>query len=233
MGKTAFAINIAEHICFKQKLPVGIFSLEMSSDQLLHRMICSQAEVESKKILTGSLSGAEYQRVVEAVNRMQAQTMVIDDQPGLKITDLRARARRMKEAHDIQLLIIDYLQLLSGSNSYSGMENRQQEISEISRLLKNLARELDIPVFCPCQLSRKVEERTGHRPMMSDLRESGAIEQDADIVMFLLRREYYDPYDKPGMGEVIVGKNRHGAVGTVEVTYRKELGTICELYSCP
>ncbi len=223
MGKTAFAINIAEHICFKQNLPVGIFSLEMSADQLLHRMICSQAEVESKKILTGSLSGADYQRVVEAVNRMQTQTMVIDDQPGLKITDLRARARRMKEAHDIQLLVIDYLQLLSGSSSYSGMENRQQEISEISRLLKNLARELDIPVFCLCQLSRKVEERTGHRPMMSDLRESGAIEQDADIVMFLLRREYYDPYDKPGMGEVIVGKNRHGAIGTVEMTYRKEL----------
>ncbi len=222
MGKTAFALNIAEHVCFKHHMPVGVFSLEMSADQLLHRMICSQAEVESKKILTGSISGTEYQRVVEGIRQMQAETMLVDDQPGLKITDLRARARRMKEAHDIQLLVIDYLQLLSGSNSSGWAENRQQEISEISRMLKNLARELNIPIFCLGQLSRKVEERTGHRPMMSDLRESGAIEQDADIVMFLLRREYYDPYDKPGMGEVIIGKNRHGGVGTVELTYRKE-----------
>ena len=153
---------------------------------------------------------------------MQKAPMIIDDQPGLKITDLRARARRMKEAHDIQFLVIDYLQLLSGSGSHYGSDNRQGEISEISRMLKNLARELNIPILCGSQLSRKVEERTGHRPMMSDLRESGAIEQDADIVMFLLRREYYDPYDKPGLAEVIVGKNRHGKVGNIDVAYRKE-----------
>lgn len=221
MGKTAFALNIAEQVCFKHKVPVGIFSLEMSAEQLMHRVICSQSEVESSKILTGSIDGNEYQRVVSTVNQMQKSTMIIDDQPGLKITDLRARARRMKEAYNIGFLVIDYLQLLSGSANFNS-DNRQGEISEISRMLKNLARELNIPIFCGSQLSRKVEERTGHRPMMSDLRESGSIEQDADIVMFLLRREYYDPYDKPGLAEVIVGKNRHGKVGNVELAYRKE-----------
>lgn len=223
MGKTAFAINVAEHICFREKIPVGIFSLEMSAEQLVHRIVCSQSEVESDKIKTGSLSGEEYQRVVGAVNGLQDHKMVIDDQPGLKITDLRARARRMKEIYDIGFLIVDYLQLLSGSGSNRTMENRQSEISEISRMLKNLARELNVPVLCLSQLSRKVEERQGHRPMMSDLRESGSIEQDADIVMFLLRREYYDPMDKPGMAELIVAKNRHGGIGTVNLTFRKEL----------
>jgi replicative DNA helicase len=223
MGKTALALNIAEHICFKNNLPVGIFSLEMTAEQLLHRIICSQAEVESDKIKTGALNGIEYQRIVAAVHRMQNHTMVIDDQPGLKITDLRARARRMKEAHGVALIIVDYLQLLSGSGYARSSENRQNEISEISRMLKTLARELNVPILCPSQLSRKVEERAGHRPMMSDLRESGSIEQDADLVMFLLRREYYDPYDKPGQAELIIAKNRHGAVGSVNLTFRKEL----------
>jgi replicative DNA helicase len=223
MGKTALALNIAENVAFKNSLPVGIFSLEMTAEQLLHRMICSQAEVESDKIRTGALNGIEYQRIVSAVGSMMKGTVVIDDQPGLKITDLRARARRMKESHGIELLIVDYLQLLSGSGLSRSGENRQNEISEISRMMKTLARELNIPIICLSQLSRKVEERQGHRPMMSDLRESGSIEQDSDIVMFLLRREYYDPYDKPGMAELIVAKNRHGAVGSVNMTYRKEL----------
>jgi replicative DNA helicase len=223
MGKTALALNIAENICFKNKMPVGIFSLEMSAEQLLHRVICSHSQVESDKIKTGSINGSEYQSIVSSVNAMLNQTMIIDDQPGLKITDLRARARRMKEAFDIQFLVIDYLQLLSGSGTTRSQENRQNEISEISRLLKNLARELNIPVLCLSQLSRKVEERVGHRPMMSDLRESGSIEQDSDIVMFLLRREYYDPYDKPGQGELIVAKNRHGSVGNINLTFRKEI----------
>jgi len=223
MGKTAFALNVAATVCFSHHLAVGIFSLEMSAKQLLHRMVCFQSEVESQKIITGSLDGAEYQRVVEAVHAMESEVMIIDDQPGLTITDLKARARRIKEVYHADLFIVDYLQLLSSSGFRSSGEYRQQEISEISRNLKNLAREIDTPVLCLCQLSRKVEERVGHRPMMSDLRESGAIEQDADVVLFLLRREYYDPYDKPGMGEVIVGKNRHGAIGTVEVVYRKEL----------
>jgi replicative DNA helicase len=223
MGKTAFALNIAENVCFKHQIPVGVFSLEMSAEQLVHRIVCSQAEVESDKIKTGAINGIEYQRIVAAVNEMQKCHLIIDDQPGLKITDLRARARRMKETYQIGLLIIDYLQLLSGSGSRTSGENRQNEISEISRMLKNLARELDIPIICLSQLSRKVEERPGHRPVMSDLRESGSIEQDSDVVMFLLRREYYDPNDKPGLAEVIVAKNRHGAIGTVNLTYRKEI----------
>ncbi len=223
MGKTALAINLAENICFRNNIPVGIFSLEMSAEQLVHRLICSQSEVESDKIKTGSLDGHEYQRVVETVNRIQHYPLIIDEQPGITIGDLRARARRMKESYGIGFLVIDYLQLLTGSSSSRNAESRQQEISEISRNLKNLARELNIPILCLSQLSRKVEERPGHRPMMSDLRESGSIEQDSDIVMFLLRREYYDPMDKPGMAELIVAKNRHGSVGTVNLTFRKEI----------
>ena len=223
MGKTALGLNIAENVCFKSKMAVGIFSLEMTAEQLVHRLVCSQSEVESDKIRTGSLSHEEFHRVVDAVSSMQEHVMVIDDQPGLKITDLRARARRMKESYDIKLLVIDYLQLISGSSTSRNAENRVNEISEISRMLKNLARELDVPVICLSQLSRKVEERQGHRPQMSDLRESGSIEQDADIIMLLLRREYYDPNDKPGHAELIVAKNRHGAVGSVNFTYRKEL----------
>ncbi len=223
MGKTALLTSIAENICFRNNIPVAVFSLEMSATQLLHRMICSQAETASEKIHTGSLSGEEYQRIVGAVNKMQKHTMIIDDQPGLKITDIRARARRMKETHNIGFLVIDYLQLITGSGNLRSQENRQVEIAEISRTLKNLARELNIPILCAAQLSRKVEERQGHRPMMSDLRESGSLEQDADVVMFLLRREYYDPHDKPGLAEVIVAKNRHGGIGDVTMTFRKEI----------
>ncbi len=362
MGKTAFALNVAENVCFKNNMPVGIFSLEMSAEQLLDRLVCSQSGVQADKLRTGNLSGVEFQNIVTAVGEMQQHTMLIDDQPGLKITDLRARARRMKESHDIRLLIIDYLQLITGSGSSRTMESRQNEVSEISRMLKTLARELNIPILCPCQLSRKVEDRAGHRPMMSDLRESGcltgeteivdattgkvytmqelaenkmqltiqavnkkqelgkhqmvkvfysgkktvyaletmgskkirasanhpfltsdgkwvalenlkpqmpiatlvkgnihwdpiasitqegeedvfdatvdvvhnfaaneiivhnSIEQDSDLVAFLLRRDYYDPNDKPGMAELIVGKNRHGSIGSVNLTFVKELG---------
>ncbi|NGX28921.1 MAG: Replicative DNA helicase [Candidatus Anoxychlamydiales bacterium] len=362
MGKTALALNFAENICFKNDKAVGMFSLEMTAEQILHRILCSQSEVESEKIKTGSLDGQEYQRIVSCVNSIQNKKLIIDDQPSLKITDLRARARRMKEAFDIDCLIIDYLQLLTGSGTLRSMENRQNEVSEISRMLKNLARELNIPILCLSQLSRRVEERQGHRPMMSDLRESGcltadtqiidadtgkphtikelairkeqkpinvfgidkdlkikkrkmtkafysgkkqvyrlttqsgreikastnhpflklegwtrldqlqtgdkiaapknlevnweeiksikpleiedvydatvedvhnfvandifvhnSLEQDSDLVFFLLRREYYDPYDKPGQAELIVAKNRHGSVGSVNLTFRKEL----------
>lgn len=181
MGKTALALGMAENICFKNDLPVAIFSLEMTAEQLLHRMICSQAEIESEKIKTGALNGNEYQRIVGSVNEMMKHNLIIDDQPGLKITDLRARARRLKESHGIGFLIIDYLQLLSGSGTLRSSDNRQNEISEISRMLKTLARELNIPILCLSQLSRKVEERTGHRPMMSDLRESGCVTADTQI----------------------------------------------------
>ncbi|MEI6242770.1 MAG: replicative DNA helicase [Chlamydiota bacterium] len=368
MGKTALALNIAENICFKNHLPVGIFSLEMSASQLVHRIICSQSEVESEKIQTGSLNGSEYQRIVASVNMMQKNVLVIDDQPGLKITDMRARARRMKEVYNIQFLVIDYLQLVAGSGASKSFESRQMEVSEISRMLKNMARELNIPVLCLSQLSRKVEERQGHRPMMSDLRESGcltgdtriydvrkkvfvtmkelssrkkqepvqvyaiengkiqehtmtkvfysgkkrvyeietqskktirasenhpflqrsgwtrvdamqvgeevatfteslswekivdirkmeiedvydatvdvvhnfvasgfvvhnSIEQDSDLVMFLLRREYYDPYDKPSLAELIIAKNRHGKIGVVNMTFRKELAQFANYIS--
>lgn len=224
MGKTALAINIAEHICFDQGMPVGVFSLEMTASELLHRMICGRSSVESEKIKMGSLDGHEYQKIVETVKMMSDHKMIIDDQPGLKITDLRARARRMKEVHDVQFLVIDYLQLLSGAKGYYSAENRQNEISEISRMLKNLARELEIPILTPSQLSRKVEERAGHRPMLSDLRESGSIEQDADVVMLLFRRDYYNPNDKPGMADVIIAKNRHGSIGDVQVAFRKKFG---------
>ncbi len=223
MGKTAFSLNVAENIACKNQIPVGIFSLEMTAEQLVHRIVCSQAEVESSKLRTGSLSAMEFHRVVEAVKDLQQHVIVIDDQPGVKITDLRARARRMKESHKVGCIIVDYLQLISGSGSAKTVENRQNEISEISRNLKILARELEIPILCLSQLSRKVEERSGHRPLMSDLRESGSIEQDADVVLFLLRREYYDPYDRPGQAELIVAKNRHGGVGNITLTYRKEL----------
>lgn len=223
MGKTALALNFAENICFKNGIPTGVFSLEMSAEQLVHRLICSHSEVESDKIKTGSLNGEEYQRIVQTVNEVQDHLLVIDDQPGISINELRARARRMKENYNIGFLVVDYLQLLSGSSSYKASESRQLEISEISRNMKNLARELNIPILCLSQLSRKVEERQGHRPMMSDLRESGSLEQDSDLIMFLLRREYYDPHDKPGMAELIVAKNRHGGIGTVNLTFRKEI----------
>ena len=224
MGKTRLSGSTSPSTpALNTTSPSVYFSLEMTAEQLLNRLIASQSEVETEKITTGSLSGTEYQHVVASVNKMQKHTMIIDDQPGLKITDLRARARRMKETHDIGLIVIDYLQLLSGSGSHQSQDSRQNEISEISRMLKNLARELNVPVVCLSQLSRRVEERAGHRPMMSDLRESGSLEQDADVIMFILRRDYYDPYDKPGLAEIIVAKNRHGSVGSVNLTYRKEI----------
>jgi replicative DNA helicase len=233
MGKTALALNIAQNVAFRSKEAVGIFSLEMNAEELLHRLICSESEVESEKIKSGSLSGHEYQRVVAAVNDMQKHTLIIDDQPGLKISDLRSRARRMKEMFNIKLLVIDYLQLLSGPKANYSSDNRQNEISEISRMLKNLARELNIPVVCLSQLSRKVEERQGHRPMLSDLRESGSIEQDADIVMFLFRREYYNPQDKPGTAELIIAKNRHGKVGDIQFVYKKSLALFQNFIAMP
>lgn len=181
MGKTALSLNIAEGVSFKSHVPVGIFSLEMTAQQLVHRIVCSQSEVESNKIITGSLSTHEFQQVVEAVNEIQQHVVVIDDQPGVRVTDLRARARRMKECHNVGLIIIDYLQLIAGSGTIKNIENRQNEISEISRMLKVLARELDVPILCLSQLSRKVEERQGHRPLMSDLRESGCLTGDTLI----------------------------------------------------
>ena len=190
MGKTALALNLAENICFKNSVPVALFSLEMSADQLLTRMVSSYSEVEATKIVSGSLNNDEYQNVVVAVNEMKKHTMIIDDHAGLKITDLRARARRLKEVYNIGFIVIDYLQLLSGSGTMRSTESRQLEVSEISRLLKTLARELDIPILCLSQLSRKVEERHNHRPMLSDLRESGCLHGDTKIIDADTQKEY-------------------------------------------
>lgn len=223
MGKTALGLNIAENVCFQGNKAVGVFSLEMNAEQLVSRMICSQSGVPSSKIQTGNVNGDEYQDIVKCVHDMKSHTFVIDDQPGMSITDLRARARRMREAYGIELLVIDYLQLITGSGSGRSQENRQNEVSEISRLLKTLARELHIPIVCLSQLSRKVDERTSHRPVLSDLRESGSIEQDADVVCFIVRQDYYNEKVKPGLAEVIVAKNRHGGIGTVTLAFRKEI----------
>ena len=221
MGKTALAINIAENVAFNSKIPVGIFSLEMSSDQLVQRIISSQSGIDSNRIKIGSLSQDEFNDIHETVGRIWDSPMIIDDQPALTLSDLKSRARRMKETHNVGLIVIDYIQLITTSGKRN-IESRQLEISEISRSLKNLARELDIPILCLSQLSRKVEERQGHRPIMSDLRESGSIEQDADVVMFLLRQEYYNPNDKVGKAELIIGKNRHGSVGNITLNFKKD-----------
>jgi replicative DNA helicase len=218
MGKTALALNISSYIA-KNNRAVGFFSLEMKADQLIHRMVCSTCKIKSEKIKTGHTTDYESDQIITAMTEVNRYPIIIDDTGSLKINEIRARARRMKSQYDIQLLVIDYIGLISGSTK---AENRQNEISDISRKLKSLAKELNIPILCLAQLSRKVEERAGHRPMMSDLRESGQIEADADIVMFLLRREYYDPNDKPGQAELIIGKNRHGPIKNISLNYTQE-----------
>ena len=223
IGKTTLALNIAENVCFQGNKAVGFISLEMNAQQIATRLISSQSGVELNKIKTGNLTAEEYQDIVHCVSAMQSRTFVIDHQPGIKITDLRARARRMYEAYGIELLIIDYLQLITGSGSKISLENRQNEVAEISRLLKMLAGELQIPVICLSQLSRKIDERKDHQPVLSDLKDSGAIEYDADVVCFLFRNGYYDERDCSGLANVIVAKNRHGETGVVTLVYRKEI----------
>lgn len=219
MGKTALAINIAENISFKSKIPVGVFSLEMSKDQLTHRIISSQSEVDSAKITTGKLTPIEFEKICFVSESIKDYHLIINDTASLTIGEIRSSARRMKEKYSIGFLVIDYLQLIAGMEA----ENRQNEIAKISRLLKILAKELDIPILCLSQLSRKVEERNSKRPLMSDLRDSGSIEQDADLVMFLVREEYYDSNSHPGEAELIIAKNRHGAIGSVKLAFRKEI----------
>ena len=223
MGKTALLMNIAESVCFDQGKAVGIFSLEMGADQLVQRVISSQGEVPHEELKKGSFQASQFQHILTTIAEIQDGPMYIDDQPGLKVTTLRSRARRMKELYDIKLLVIDYLQLIEGSGTAKSQENRQIEVSEISRTLKTIARELEIPVLCAAQLSRKVEERTDHRPLLSDLRESGAIEQDSDQIIMLTRPEYYDKDRSPGLATVIVGKNRHGTTGEIQLVYRANM----------
>lgn len=218
MGKTAFALNIAQNVAVHSGVPVALFSLEMSKEQLVNRMLCSEAMVDSNKMKTGQLEDNDWQKVARALGPLSEAPIFIDDTPGISITEIRAKCRRLKLEHNLGLVVIDYLQLMQGSKSRS--ENRQQEISEISRSLKILAKEINIPVITLSQLSRAAETRTDHRPMLSDLRESGAIEQDADIVMFLYRDDYYNPdTEKKNIAEVILAKHRSGSTGTVELVW--------------
>ena len=218
MGKTAFALNVAQYAAVHGRVPVAIFSLEMSKEQLVNRMLCSEAMVDSGKMRTGNLEDNDWQKVARALAPLSEAPIFIDDTPGISITEIRAKCRRLKLEHNLGLVVIDYLQLMQGSRSKS--ENRQQEISEISRSLKILAKEINIPVITLSQLSRASETRTDHRPILSDLRESGAIEQDADIVMFLYRDDYYNPEtEKKNIAEVILAKHRNGSTGTVELVW--------------
>ncbi len=217
MGKTAFELNIAEYMAFRKDVTVAIFSLEMSKEQLVNRLFALESKVNSQKIRSGDLEDSDWERLIESANVIGNSNLIIDDTPGISMTELRSKCRKYKLEHDLGIIIIDYLQLMTaGSRS----ESRQQEISEISRSLKALARELHVPVVALSQLSRAVEQRPDHRPMLSDLRESGAIEQDADVVMFLYRDDYYNKEsDKKGIAEVIIAKQRNGPIGTVELVW--------------
>lgn len=220
MGKSAFAIGIAEYAGVVEKIPIAVFSLEMSKEQLVQRMLCSHAKVDAHKVRTGYLATSDWPRLTAAAGKLSEAPIFIDDSPAISVMELRAKARRLKAHHDIKLIILDYMQLMRGS---ANLENRQQEISEISRSLKALARELNVPVVAISQLSRAVEARTDHRPQLSDLRESGAIEQDADVVVLILREEYYNPTsENQGVAEVIIAKQRNGPVGALKLTFIKE-----------
>ena len=220
MGKTAFAVSIAEHVGIKNQSSVAIFSLEMSKEQLVQRMICSQAKVDAHKVRTGFLSPSDWPKLTKAAGELSKSKIFIDDTPAISVMELRAKARRLKANHGIDMIVLDYIQLMRGGGR---VESRQQEISEISRSLKALARELTVPVIALSQLSRAVEQRQDHRPQLSDLRESGAIEQDADVVILLMREEYYNPTEENrGMADVILAKQRNGPVGTVKLAFQKE-----------
>ncbi len=220
MGKSALMSCIAEHVGMVLKKPLAIFSLEMSKEQLIQRMLCSCARVNAHKVRTGFLAQSDWPNLTSAAAKLSEAPIYIDDTPGISALELKAKARRLKAQFDIKLLVLDYLQLMRGS---AGSENRQQEISEISRSLKELARELNVPVIAISQLSRAVESRTDHRPQLSDLRESGAIEQDADVVVLLLREEYYNATEENrGKAEVIIAKQRNGPVGSLNLAFIHE-----------
>ena len=218
MGKSAFALNIASHAAIHAKVPVVIFNLEMSKSQLVNRILCSEAMVDSNKIRTGKIEEDDWVKLATALGPLSEAPIYIDDTPGITVTEIRAKCRKLKLEKNIGLIVIYYLQLIQGSGKRNS--SREQEISEISRSLKILAKELDVPVIALSQLSRAAEQRTDHRPMLSDLRESGAIEQDADIVMFLYRDDYYNPdSEKKNIAEVIMAKHRAGSTGTVELLW--------------
>lgn len=221
MGKTAFSLNLIQNAALKDNVSVAVFSLEMSKDQLVQRMLSAQSNVELKKIKNGNLNENDWPRIIDAMATLSSLNIHIDDTPGIKISDLRSRCRKLKMEKGLDLVLIDYLQLMEGDGNN---DSRQQEISKISRSLKIIAKELNCSVVALSQLSRAPEQRSDHRPILSDLRESGAIEQDADIVMFLYRDEYYNPdSEKRNIGEVIISKNRHGETGVVELVWLSEV----------
>ena len=217
MGKTAFVLNIAQHVAFKQNQTVAIFSLEMSKEQLVNRLFALESQVDSQNIRTGQLNDTEWEKLIETAGIIGKSNLIIDDTPGISIAELRSKCRKYKLEHNLSIIIIDYLQLMSGSGRG---DSRQQEISDISRSLKAIARELSVPVLALSQLSRAVEQRPDHRPMLSDLRESGAIEQDADVVMFIYRDDYYNhDTERKDIAEIIIAKQRNGPIGTIELAW--------------
>ena len=221
MGKSALALSMAEYAGVTAKVPIALFSLEMSKEQLVQRMLCSHARVDANKVRTGYLAASDWPRLTAAAGKLSEAPIFIDDTPAISVMELRAKARRLKANHDIQLIVLDYMQLMRGSSNSA--ESRQQEISDISRSLKALARELNVPVIAISQLSRAVESRTDHRPQLSDLRESGAIEQDADVVILIVREEYYNPSpENQGVAEILIAKQRNGPTGTIKLTFISE-----------
>lgn len=228
VGKTAFALNVAQNVGVRAKETVAIFSLEMSAAQLVQRMICAEANVDATRMRTGNLEGDDWEKLTMAIGALSEAQIFIDDTPGVTVADIRAKCRRLKKERGLGMILIDYLQLIQGRGKAG--ENRQQEVSEISRTLKQIARELEVPVIALSQLSRGVEQRQDKRPMMSDLRESGSIEQDADIVSFLYRDDYYDKEsEKKNIIEIIIAKQRNGPVGTVELVFLKNYNKFVSL----
>lgn len=229
MGKTAFALNIAQNVATKTEENVAIFSLEMGASQLVQRMLCAEGNIDASRMRTGALQEEDWEKLTMAMGSLSNAGIYIDDSPGIRVSDIRAKCRRLQQERGLGMILIDYMQLIQGSSTRGG-ESRQQEVSEISRSLKSLARELNVPVIALSQLSRGVESRQDKRPMMSDLRESGSIEQDADIVSFLYREDYYDQEgENQNIIEIIIAKQRNGPVGTVELAFIKEYNKFVNL----
>ncbi len=227
MGKTAFVLNLAEYIAVRSKQCTAVFSLEMSKDQLVKRLLSMNSHVDSQAIRTGALSEEQWEMLFEGGRAIAESKLILDDTPGITVRELRSKCRKYKLEHDLKLIVIDYLQLMNGS---AKSESRQQEVAEISRSLKALARELQVPIIALSQLSRQLESRPDKRPMLSDLRESGAIEQDADVVMFIYRDEYYNKESEDkGIAEIIIGKQRNGPTGTVKLKWQAELTRFANL----
>lgn len=217
MGKTAFALNVAQNAAIKSKVPIALFSLEMSKEQLIYRMLCSEAHIDSQRLRTGNLEESDWDKLAKAMAVLSEAPIFIDDTPGISVMEMRGKCRRLMLEHGIGMIMVDYLQLMSGNTR---SESRQQEISEISRSLKGLAREMNCPLVALSQLSRAPEARSDHRPILSDLRESGAIEQDADVVMFLYRDEYYNPEtEEKNIGELSIAKQRNGPTGIIKLVW--------------